>query len=90
MRPEDEATTGVTVAANVDLEESDLTPIDPQHVAAAAMGRAGGAAEAGTNATFTLEEQERAQRVWWYLLFAGLLLLVTETVISNRMGTVRV
>ena len=47
-------------------------------------------AAAGTNTIVTIEEQERAQRVWWYLLFAGLLLLGLETVLSNRMGHVRV
>ena len=90
VRPGDRAASALTVASNVDLSESDLTPIDPQDVAAAAMGKAGGAAAAGTNVSFTIEEQERAQRVWWYLLLAGLLLLATETVISNRMGKVRV
>ena len=80
----------LTVASNVDLTESDLTPIDPQDVAAGATGQAGGAAAAGTNAIVTIEEQERAQRVWWYLLFAGLVLLGLETVLSNRMGHVRV
>ena len=90
VRPDDKGAPGLTVAANVDLAESDLTPMDPQDVAAAAMGKVGGAAAAGTNASFTIEEQERAQRVWWYLLLVGLLLLATETVISNRMGKVRV
>ena len=80
----------LTVASNVDLTESDLTPIDPQDVAAGATGQAGGAPAAGTNAIVTIEEQERAQRVWWYLLFAGLLLLGMETLLSNRMGHVRV
>ena len=80
----------LTVASNVDLTESDLTPVDPQDVAAGATGKAGGAAAAGTNAVVTIEEQERAQRVWWYLLFVGLVLLGLETVLSNRMGHVRV
>ena len=74
----------VTVASNVDLAESDLTPMDPQEVVAGAMGRAGGAAPAGANATLTDLEQERSQRVWWYLLFAGILLLGIETVVANR------
>jgi hypothetical protein len=80
----------LTVASNVDLTESDLTPVDPQDVAAGAMGKAGGAAAAAVNQNVTIEEQERAQRVWWYLLFAGLVLLGLETVLSNRMGHVRV
>jgi hypothetical protein len=90
VRTDDRGDAPLTVASNVDLAESDLTPVDPLDVAAGATGRAGGGAAAGTNATFTIEEQERAQRVWWYLLFAGLVLLGLETVLSNRMGHVRV
>ena len=41
----------MTVASNIDLGESDLTPMDPQEVVAGAMGRAGGAPPPGTNAT---------------------------------------
>ncbi|HJR60145.1 MAG TPA: BatA domain-containing protein [Vicinamibacterales bacterium] len=77
----------LTIAANVDLAESDLTPIDPQDVVAGATGLAGGAAPAGSNATITNEERERSQRVWWYLLFAGLLLLTGETVVANGIRT---
>jgi hypothetical protein len=57
---------------------------------AGATGLAGGAAPAGSNATVTNEERERTQRVWWYLLFAGMLLLAAETVMSNKLGKVRV
>lgn len=77
----------VTVAANVDFTESDMAAIDPQEVAAGATGLAGGAAAAGTNATVTNEERERSQRVWWYLLFAGLLLLTGETLVANSLKT---
>ena len=80
----------MTVASNVDLKESDLTAVDLQEVAAGATGKAGGAAASGANATYTNEERERTQRVWWYLLFAGLILLAGETVLSNKLGKVRV
>ena len=90
VRSGDKDPAGLTVASNVDLTESDLTAVDPQDVAAGATGKAGGASAPGSNAVVTIEEQERAQRVWWYLLFAGLLLLGLETVLSNRMGHVRV
>lgn len=76
----------MTVASNVDLAESDLTPMDPREVVAGAMGRAGGAAPAGTNVAPTDQEQERSQRLWWYLLFAGVVLLGLETVIANRLS----
>lgn len=75
------------LASNVDLGESDLARIDPQEVVAGATGLAGGAAPAGSNATLTNDERERAQRVWWYLLFGGLLLLTAETVLANRIRT---
>ena len=76
----------MTVASNVDLGESDLTPMDPQEVVAGAMGRAGGAAPAGANVTATDQEQERNQRVWWYLLFAGVVVLGLETLVGNRIS----
>jgi hypothetical protein len=61
-----------------------MTPIDPQEVVAAAVGHAGGPAGAADLAPPTDQAQEAAQRVWWYLLFAGLLLLGTESVVANR------
>jgi hypothetical protein len=75
-----------TVASNIDLAESDLTPMDPQEVVAGVMGRAGGAAPAGANVTATDEEQERTQRIWWFLLFAGVIVLSLETLIGNRIS----
>jgi hypothetical protein len=77
----------LVIAANVDLAESDMAGIDPQEVVAGATGLAGGAAPAGTNATVTNEERERSQRVWWYLLFGGLLLLTGETLLANSIRT---
>ncbi len=79
-----DADTPVVVASNVDLSESDLTALDPQEIAAAALGHAGAAA-GGPTAPPSDDAQESAQRVWWYLLFAGLLLLGAETVVANRL-----
>jgi hypothetical protein len=76
----------ITVAANVDLTESDLTTIDPKEIVAAASGHAGVAPASGLGATPTPEAQERAQRIWWYLLCAGVLLLGVETILSNRLS----
>jgi hypothetical protein len=76
--------TPVVVASNVNLAESDMTAVDPQEIVAAALGRAGGDA-AGPMAPPSDDAQESAQRVWWYLLFAGLLLLGAETVVANRL-----
>jgi hypothetical protein len=75
----------VVVASNVDLKESDLGALDPQEIVAAAIGRAGGQLADGPAAPPSDEAQESAQRAWWYLLFAGLLLLAVETVVANRL-----
>ncbi|MBA3887197.1 MAG: BatA domain-containing protein [Acidobacteria bacterium] len=81
----------LTIAANVDLAESDLAPMDPQDVVAAATGHAGGGTPAGAGAALVTDaDHERPQRFWWYLLFAGVLLLGCETVLSNRLSRVRV
>jgi len=74
----------LTVASNVDLAESDLTPMDPREVVAAATGHAGAASADALGGAPTAEAQERAQKIWWNLLFAGLVLLAAETVLANR------
>ena len=77
---------GMVVASNVDAAESDLTPMEPQEVVAAAT--ADGAAERASRGDepLTPQAQERMQRVWWYLLCAGILLLGLDTVLSNRLS----
>ena len=35
------------------------------------------------------EAQELAQRVWWYLLFAGILLLIAESWLAHRYSRAR-
>jgi hypothetical protein len=85
----EQATTGdpaATVAANVDLSESDLTPMDPKEVVAAVTGRATSAASGEGAAEMTDAMREATQRVWWYLLFAGAILLAAETLVSNRIA----
>jgi hypothetical protein len=74
-----------TVAANVDLSESDLTPMDPKEMVAAVGGRGTTAAGSGT-AELTDATREATQRVWWYLLFAAALFLGAETVVGNRLS----
>jgi hypothetical protein len=74
-----------TVAANVDLSESDLTPIDPKEVVAAVGGRGTGAAGSGS-AELSDATREATQRVWWYLLFAAALFLGAETIVGNRLS----
>ena len=39
-----------------------------------------------TGVPLTPEAKERNQRLWWYLLVAGILLLGVDTLLSNRMA----
>ena len=74
-----------TVAANVNLAESDLTPLDPKEVVAAVGGQGTATGGSGT-AEMTDATRESTQRVWWYLLFAATLFLGAETIVGNRLS----
>lgn len=86
IRPQASDADGAVFASNVDLAESDLTPVDPREVAAAATGGGEGARAAAAAAPETPEAQERAQRLWWYLLGMGLILLGVESVLAARLS----
>lgn len=79
---------GVTavVASNVDTTESDLTPIDPREIVAAATGIADGRQAEMSPRQQTPEARERSQRLWWYLLCIGVALLGVDTLLSNRLS----
>jgi hypothetical protein len=73
-------------ASNVELIESDTTAIDPKEIAiSVTSGGRTGATAAGT-IVLPDETQERAQHVWWYLLFAGILLLTGESLLAYRLS----
>jgi hypothetical protein len=75
------------VASNVDPTEADLTPMDPREIVAAATGGpADGESESTPGVPLTPEAREKNQRLWWYLLCAGIVLLGLDTVMSNRMA----
>jgi hypothetical protein len=77
------------VAVDVDPPESDLSAMDPAEFTAALTGRAGPvAATAAASEPATPQDLERRQAIWWYLLFGGILLLATETILSNRISRV--
>jgi hypothetical protein len=81
-----DAVTGV-VASNVDTAESDLTAIDPKEIVAAATGGPDAARQAAAaGQPPTPEAQERSQRLWWYMLALGIVLLGADTLISNRLS----
>jgi hypothetical protein len=73
----------IVAAANVDLNESNLDRIDPKELVAA-VSPSGTAVSSASQDVLPDEAQELAQRVWWYLLFAGILLLIAETVLAQR------
>ncbi len=76
----------VILAVDVDTVESDLTPLDPEELVAAASGRPVSAAAVAPGAgEVPVGELERRQALWRYLVVAGLLLLVTETLVANRL-----
>ena len=75
------------IASNVDPAEGDLTPMDPADIAAAAVGAPGAGGGGGSSPVpLTPEAQENNQRLWWYLLCAGILLLGVDTILSNRLA----
>ena len=75
----------IVAASNVSLTESNLDRMDPKELVSAVTG---GNATGSTSGQDVLpdEAQELAQRVWWYLLFAGILLLIAETVLAHRLS----
>ena len=76
---------GATVlASNVDLSESDLTSMDARELVGGLTGRPAGDASPFSGMRPSDDAQAQAQRLWWYLLIAGGLLLAGETLISNR------
>jgi hypothetical protein len=88
IRDQDRQASLVTVAAaNVEIGESDRTSVDPAEIVAAVTGGAGGVNPSGAPATIPDEAKERSQQVWWYVLFAGILLLTGESLLAHRLST---
>jgi hypothetical protein len=82
-----DANTDVAViASNVDPAEGDLSPIDPEEIAAATASAPSGAGTVAGGIPLTPQAQEQHQRLWWYLLVLGVVLLGVDTVVSNRLS----
>ena len=81
------ADSATTLASNVDLER-----IGSGAAGSAGAGGGGGRPRASGelgglgNGRPSDEAQAQAQRLWWYLLVAGGLLLAAETLLSNRLS----
>jgi hypothetical protein len=73
------------LAVNVAAAESDLTSFDPAELVAAVTA-SGTRAEASRN--LTLDEHERRQSLWWYLLASGLILLAVEAAVASLLPRV--
>jgi hypothetical protein len=78
----------IVAASNVNLAESNMDRMDPKELVAAVTGNGPSGSTSGQD-VIPDEAQELAQRVWWYLLFAGILLLIAETVLAHRYSRVR-
>lgn len=75
------------IAVNLEPSESDLTPLDPSELVAAVTGHATQTADPSAAASeVSAEEAEKSQSLWWYLLFAGLLLLAAESAVANHLS----
>jgi hypothetical protein len=75
-----------SVAVNIDPAESDLGTLDPAEFIAGAVG-AGGTTAAGQpfeQSAPTPVDLEKRQSLWWFLLVAGLAMLLAEAILSNR------
>jgi len=80
------AGSGRPLAVNLDPSETDLAHVDPLDIVAAVTS---GDAQRQLGSDFnagTPQDQERRQKLWWYLLLGALLLMAVETTISNRLS----
>jgi hypothetical protein len=80
------ASSSSAVAVNLDTAESDLSPLDPEELVASVTFRETTDAGPGAEAGETREAQEGRQGYWWFLLTGALLLLASETLLSNRLS----
>ncbi len=83
----------LALAANVDINESDLAKVDVEEFRSAVGG--GTVAELATEDAEAIlevpaEDHEKRQSFWRYLLAAAFLLMVSETVLANRLSQDRI
>jgi hypothetical protein len=85
-------TPAAVLAVNVAPSESELTPMDTSELLLGVRSAAAGdSAGVTSSAPATVEELERRQNPWRYLLMFAVLLLATETLLATRgrRGTAR-
>ena len=83
----------LALAVNVDVAESDMTKLDVEEFLGAIRGEEvtdgpsdGEAAADGVTAEVVAADFEKRQSFWRYLLAAAFLLMVSETVLANRLS----
>jgi hypothetical protein len=74
------------VAVNIAPEESDLTSLPPDDLLAATGQAAASAAATSELEPLTPSEIEKRQSLWWFLLVGGLIALLAESSLSNRLS----
>lgn len=73
-------------AANVSASESDLTAVDEAALQAVVARRATRTSSRAPIAAERPSDLERPQRLWWWLLAAGLALLAVELLLANHLS----
>ncbi len=73
------------VAVNIDVSESDITPVGAEIFQDAITTRAQNAAL--LPAALQPQDREQQQSLWWYLLLIAFVFLAFETVVANRIST---
>jgi len=71
-------------AVDLNAAEGDFTKLDFGAFISGVTGGSGKAEGREANRSFTNEEIENRQKVWWPLLFLALLLLITESLLAQR------
>jgi len=79
----------VSLAVNVDPAESELSVFDPEEMRTALLAAAQAEVSSAAELGLSVEERERQQRGWWYLIVGVFVLLAAETFFSNRGGGTR-
>ncbi len=85
LKDGDQVTLG-TYAVNLDPAESDLSVFDPEELTSAVTRQGTGAESMDGAIALTPEDREKRQGLWWFLLVGAMLMLLTETTISNRLS----
>jgi hypothetical protein len=77
-------------AVDLDAAEGDFTKLDFGAFMTGVTGGSGNVEGREANRQFSNEEIENRQKVWWPLLFLALLLLITESLLAQRIKLAKV